>query len=52
MQHVCFSVLSAFINARGASPPLALARRLRAALGPQALPSQLPRMCRRQSGTT
>jgi hypothetical protein len=30
-------VLSAFINARGAPPPLALARRLRAALGPQAL---------------
>ena len=31
------SVRSAFINARGAPPPLALARRLRAALGPQAL---------------
>ncbi len=28
---------SAFISARGAPPPLALARRLRAALGPQAL---------------
>ena len=28
---------SAFLNARGAPPPLALARRLRAALGPQAL---------------
>ena len=36
-------VLSAFINARGAPPPLALARRLRAALGPQALPSHRPR---------
>ena len=29
----------AFISARGAPPPLALARRLRASLGPQALPS-------------
>ena len=29
--------LSAFLSARGAPPPLALARRLRAALGPQAL---------------
>ena len=31
------SARSAFLNARGAPPPLALARRLRAALGPQAL---------------
>ena len=31
---------SSFLNARGAPPPLALARRLRAALGPQALSSQ------------
>src|SRR6185312_2424707 len=29
--------LSAFLTARGAPPPLALARRLRASLGPQAL---------------
>ena len=29
--------LSAFITARGAPPPRALARRLRASLGPQAL---------------
>src|SRR5688500_7354778 len=28
---------SSFLSARGAPPPLALARRLRAALGPQAL---------------
>jgi copper chaperone CopZ len=33
--------MSAFINARGAPSPLALARRPRAALGPQALPSLL-----------
>ena len=31
------SARSAFLNARGAPPPLALARRLRGALGPQAL---------------
>src|SRR4051812_4518788 len=31
------SVLSASLTARGAPPPLALARRLRAPLGPQAL---------------
>ncbi len=29
--------MSTFLNARGAPPPLALARRLRASLGPQAL---------------
>jgi copper chaperone CopZ len=33
--------MSALLNARGAPPPLALARRLRAALGPQALLSLL-----------
>jgi DNA-binding transcriptional ArsR family regulator/plastocyanin len=33
--------LSAFFNARGAPPPLALARRLRAALGPQALAQKI-----------
>src|SRR3977135_478822 len=33
----CPSLLSAFITARGAPPPLALARRLRASLGPRAL---------------
>ena len=32
--------MSAFFNARGAPPPLALARRLRASLGPQALYSR------------
>src|SRR5262245_12573795 len=34
---ILFGILSAFLNARGAPPPLALARRLRASLGPQAL---------------
>src|SRR6476660_3826594 len=38
----CFSqsVLSALLDARGAPPPLARARRLRASRGPQALPKQ------------
>ena len=34
---VFWRTLSAFLSARGAPPPLALARRLRAALGPRAL---------------
>ncbi len=34
-----------FLNARGAPPPLALAQRFRAALGPQALPSLVSAVC-------
>jgi copper chaperone CopZ len=45
-------ILPAFLNARGAPPPLAFARRLRAALRPQALPIQPLKINHIQPGTT